>query len=143
MIYGLILALKANIIFEQLLEISPIARKTLEERMSVTRRTKKVKTRVAIKVQLQGGRRDVKAIEIRVMVVHKVVPNVLVDGGSRLNMLLEHIMNRLGLSLMDPSPFIINMAYQTLAVPLGMIKNCKINTGEKICGYFSYHQDAL
>jgi hypothetical protein len=122
-------SLKADITFGQLLEISPMARKTLKEGMPVTRRTRKVKTRVAARVQLQGGGRDVKAIEIEVMVVDKVVPNVLVDGGSGLNILPEHTMKRLGLSLTGPSPFIINMANQTPAVPLGMIKDCRISTG--------------
>ena len=78
--------------------------------MSVTRRTRKLKTRVAARVQLQGGGRDVKSIEIKVMVVNKVVPNVLVDGVSGLNIFPKHTMKRLGLSLTGPSPFIINMA---------------------------------
>ena len=38
-------SLKADIIFGQLLEISPMARKTLKEGMLVTRRTRKAKTR--------------------------------------------------------------------------------------------------
>ena len=124
-------SLKADIIFGQLLEISPMARKTLKEGMPVTRRTKKVKTRIAVRVQLQGGGRDVKPIEIEVVVMDKVVPNVLVDGGSGLNILPEHTMKRLGLSLTGPSPFIINMANQTPAVLLGMIKDYKISTGGK------------
>ena len=37
---------KADIMFGQLLEMSPIARKTLKEGMSVTRRTRKASTRV-------------------------------------------------------------------------------------------------
>src|SRR5450631_4242228 len=106
-----------------------MARKTLKEGMPVNRRTRKVKTRVAARVQLQGGGRDVKAVEIEVMVVDKVVPNVLVNGGSGLNILPEHTMKRLGLSLTSPSPFIINMANQSPAVPLGMIKDCRISTG--------------
>ena len=122
-------SLKANIIFGQLLEISPMARKTLKEGMLMTIRTRKVETRVAARVQLQGGGRDVKPIEIEVVVMDKVVPNVLVDGGSGLNILPEHTMKRLGLSLTGPSPFIINMANQTPAVPLEMIKDCRINTG--------------
>jgi hypothetical protein len=39
------------------------------------------------------------------MVVDKVVPNVLVDGGSRLNILPEHTMKRLGFSLTGSSPY--------------------------------------
>ena len=87
-----------------------MARKTLKEGMSVTRRTRKVKTRVVARVQLQGGGRNVKPIEIEVMVADKVIPNVLEDKGSELNILPKHTMRRLGLSLTGPSPFIINMA---------------------------------
>ena len=59
-----------------------MARKTLKDGRPMTRRTRNVKTRVAVRVQMQEGRRDVKPIEIKVMVVDKVVPNVLVDGSS-------------------------------------------------------------
>lgn len=50
--------------------------------MPVTRRIRKPKTRVAARLQLQNRHREVKAVEIEVVVVNKVVPNVLVDGGS-------------------------------------------------------------
>ena len=99
--------------------------------MLVSRRTRKAKTRVTARVQLQGRGRDVKPIEIEIMVVNKVVPNVLVDGGSGLNILPEHTMKRLGFSVTGPSPFIINMTNQTPAMPLGMIKDCKISTGRE------------
>ena len=124
-------SLKADIIFGQLLEISLMARKTTKEGMPVIRRTKKVKTRVSARVQMHKGRRDIKPIEIEVMVVDKVIPNVLVDGGSGLNILPEHIMKKLGLSLTGLSLFIINMANQSPAVPLGMIKDCRISTRGK------------
>ena len=101
-----------------------MARKTFKEGMPVTRRT-----RVSARVQIYKKRRDVKSIEIEVMMVDKVIPNVLVDGGSRLNILLELTIKRLGLSLTGPSPFIINMANQSLAVPLGMMKDCRNSTG--------------
>jgi hypothetical protein len=104
---------KADITFGQLLEKSSMAHKNLKERMPVSKRTRKVKTRVAARIELQGCGRDVKAIEIEVI----VVSNVLVDGDSGLNILSEHNMKRLGPSLTGPSPFIINMASQSLAVP--------------------------
>ena len=122
---------KADITFGQLLEISPVARKTLKERILLTMETRKAKPRMTAIVQPRGGRRDVKPIDIEVMVVDKVVPNVLVDGGSGLNILPEHTMKRLDLSLTGPSPFIINMANKSLAVPLGMIKDCRISTRGK------------
>ena len=71
-------SLKADITFGQLLEILPMARKTLKEGMPVIRRTRKVKTRVATRVQLQEGGHDVNAIKIEVMVVDKVVPKALI-----------------------------------------------------------------
>ena len=119
-------SLKADITFGQLLEISSMARKTLKEGMPVTRRTRKVKTRMVATVLMQGRRREIKPIEIEVMEVNKVVLNVLVDRGSGLNILLEHTMKRLGFSLTGPSPFIINMANQSPPVPLEMIKDCRI-----------------
>ena len=44
------------------------------------------------------------AVEIEVTVVNKVMPNVLVDRGSGLNILPEHTMKKLGLGLTAPSP---------------------------------------
>ena len=122
-------SLKADIIFGQLLKISPVARKTLKEGMPVIRRTRKVKIRVSARVQIHERRWDVKPIEIEVMVVDKVIPNVLVDGGSGLNILPEYTMKKLGLSLTGPSSFIINMANQSPAVSLVMIKDCRISIG--------------
>ena len=40
------------------------------------------------------------------VVVDKVVLNVLVDGGSGLNILPEYTLKKLGLNLKRPSPFI-------------------------------------
>ena len=70
-----------------------------------------------------------KAVEVEVMIVDKVVPNVLVDGGSGLNIMPERTLKQLGLHLIGPSPFITNMANQTSSVPLGMVKDCRNHTG--------------
>ena len=59
----------------------------------------------------------------------KVVPNVLVDGGSGLNIMPKRTLKQLGLHLIGPSPFIINMANQILSVSLGMVKDCRIYIG--------------
>ena len=90
-----------------------------------------------------------KAIEIEVMIVDKVVPNVLVDGGSGLNIMLEHTLNLLGLQLTGPSPFIVNMAIQTSSVPIGMVADCRIQSrGEEYIVNFHVikmhsHQDTF
>ena len=44
-----------------------------------------------------------KRVEIEVMVVDKVVPNVLVDEGSGLNIMPEHTLKQFGLHLTGPS----------------------------------------
>ena len=106
-----------------------MARKTLKEGMPMNRRTRKPKTKVSARVQLQRKKREIKAMEIEVMVVDKVVPNVLIDGGSELNILSEHTMRKLGLSLTGPSPFVANMTNQSPTVLVGMIKDCHLSTG--------------
>ena len=83
-------SLKADITFGQLLEILPMARKTLKEGMPVNRRVRKAKTMIAARVQSQGLMREVNAVKIEVMIVDKVVPKVLVDGRSGLNIMPEH-----------------------------------------------------
>ena len=122
-------SLKADIVFGQLLEISPVASKTLKDGMPVNRRAKRPKTRVSARVQMQKKTREVKAVEIEVTIVDKVVPHVLVDSGSSLNILPEHTMRKVKLSLTGPSPFVINMANQSPVVPVGIIKDCRLSTG--------------
>ena len=90
----------------------------------------KPKTRVFARVQLQRKAQEVKAVEIEVMMVDKVVPNVLVDGINGLNILPKHTLRKLGLSLTGPS-FVINMADQSPVVSVVMIKDCHLNTGGK------------
>ena len=85
-------------------------------------------TKVAARVQLEGSSREVKAVEIEVMVVDKVVPDVLIDGGSRLNIMPKHTLKHLGLHLTGLFLFIINMMNPTSSVPVGMIKDCRIHT---------------
>ena len=63
------------------------------------------------------------------LIVDKVIPNVLVDGGSGINILHFQTMEKLDLSLTGPSPFVSNMANQCPEVPLGEITNCRIQTG--------------
>ena len=115
--------LKAAITFGQLLMISLMARKTLKEGMPVTRRKRRAKTRVVVRVQLQGRSCAMKTMEIETIVVDKVIPNVLVNGRSGLNILSKHTMKKLGLNLTGPSPFIINMANESPSVHLGMRYN--------------------
>lgn len=120
---------KADITIAQLLEVSPSLRKNLKERLPGVRRRRKPQKRMVARVQSTARPVDVKAVEIEVTIVDKVVPHVLIDGGSGLNIMPLHTMEKLGLSLTGPSPFVLNMADQSPAKPLGQISNCKISTG--------------
>ena len=113
----------------QLLEFSPLMRKSFKEGLPGVKRRKKTQKRTVARVQASARPVDVKAVEIEVTIVDKVVPNVLIDGGSGLNIMPLHTMEKLGLSLTGPSPFVLNMADQSPARPLGQITNCKIITG--------------
>ena len=104
--------LEADITFEQLFEISPKAQKLLKERMPVVRRKRRAKTRIAARMQLPCGARNVKVVQIEAIILDKVVPIVLVDGGSKLNVLTTQMVEKLGLSLVRFSAFIINMINQ-------------------------------
>ena len=73
--------------------------------------------------------REVKAAEIDIVIGDKVVPKVLVDGGSGLNIMPEHTLKQLGIQLTGSSPIIINMANQTSSIPLGVVEECRIHTG--------------
>jgi hypothetical protein len=51
---------------------------------------------------------------------------VLLDGGSRFNITMEKLKVQLGLSKPKHAPYNLCMANQTIAKPLGLIKDLKI-----------------
>lgn len=54
-----------------------------------------------------------KAIELEVSIVDKIIPYTIVDGSSGLNIMLISTIEKLGLSITGPSFYIINMANQS------------------------------
>lgn len=69
-----------------------------------------MKARIATRLQPPSKSFDIKAIKREATEVNKVVPNVLVDKGSGLNILLVQTIEKLGFSLIGLSSFVINMA---------------------------------
>ena len=120
--------LKADITIAQLLEIAPLMRKALKSGNPVKRRPKS-RSKLAASVKSTSRPHDVKAVEIEVSIVDKILPNTLVDGGSGLNIMPLQTMEKLGLDITGPSPFVINMANQSPEAPMGQIKDCKVMTG--------------
>ncbi len=63
---------------------------------------------------------------IQVQVRKNFIEDVLLDGGSRVNIIIEKLKVQLGLSRPKPSPYNLRMVDQTIAKPLGLITNLKI-----------------
>jgi hypothetical protein len=55
-----------------------------------------------------------------------LINDVLIDGGSRINIIVENLRVQLGLSKPNPTPYNTLMADQTIAKPLGLITDLKI-----------------
>jgi hypothetical protein len=63
---------------------------------------------------------------IHVQIGKNFIKDVLLDGGSRANIITENLKLQLGLSKPKPTPYNLCMANQTITKPLGLIKDLKI-----------------
>jgi hypothetical protein len=63
---------------------------------------------------------------IHVQIKKNFIKDVLLDGGSRANIVTEKLRVQLGLSKPKPTPYNLRMANQTITKPLGLIKDLKI-----------------
>ncbi len=71
------------------------------------------------------------AINHQLLVIHvqvgkNFIKDVLLDGGSGVNIIMEKMRVWLGLSKSKPAPYTLHVTYQTIAKPLGLIKDLKI-----------------
>ena len=101
----------------------------LKFRSSHIRPRRESKVKVTARAQAINKVAEVKAVEVEAVIVDKVLPNTLVDGGSSLNIMPLHNMEKLGLSLTGPSPIVISMANQSATRPVGQIKDCQVMVG--------------
>jgi hypothetical protein len=74
---------------------------------------------------------DVGPIELEVGIMEKIIPNALVDGGSGLNIMPLSTMEKLGLKITGPSPYVVNLVDQNGHIPIGQIANCKVCIGDE------------
>ena len=70
---------------------------------------------------------DKYILVISVSISKNIVDNVLLDGGSGVNVITKDERWRLGLSKPSPAPFNLKMANGTLARPKGLIRDVKIH----------------
>ena len=63
---------------------------------------------------------------VTVQIANQIVPNVLLDGGSGVNVLSESMCAWLGILRFESAPFAVKMADQRRVQPLGIVRHCKI-----------------
>ena len=64
---------------------------------------------------------------ISISISKNIVDDVLLDGGSRVNVITEEERRKLGLSKPSPAPFNLKMANGTIAKPTGLLRDLKIH----------------
>jgi len=69
---------------------------------------------------------DHQMVVIHVQVGKNFIEDVLLDGDSGVNIIIEKLRVQLGLSKPKPAPYNLHLAYQTIAKPLGLIKDLRI-----------------
>ncbi len=69
---------------------------------------------------------DHQMVVIQVRVGKHFIDDVLIDGGSRVNIITKHLKVQLVLSKPNPTPYNLCMANQTIANAFGLIRDLKI-----------------
>ena len=85
--------------------------------------TKKVDTFIIVRII------DMHVVDDHVIVIifkiqNKSIPRVVVDGGSRMDTIIESIMKRLYPNSLNPLAFHVRMAYQRKVEPPRMLSMC-------------------
>ncbi len=63
----------------------------------------------------------------QVQIGKNIIKNVLLDGGSRVNIIIEQLKLRLGLQKFKPTPYNLRMTYQITIKLVGLICDLKIH----------------
>jgi hypothetical protein len=63
---------------------------------------------------------------IQVQIGKNTIKDVLLDGGSGVNIITKQLRLRLGLPKLKPAPYNLKMANQITTKPMGLIRDMKI-----------------
>jgi len=66
-------------------------------------------------------------VVIRVQVKKKTIEDVLLDGGTSVNIITENLITKLGLPKPKLAPYHLRIVDQSMIRPLGIIKNLRIH----------------
>jgi hypothetical protein len=86
-------------------------------------------TKCAEDFELNSMEEDWDVIEIDVQIVDKIIPHTMIDEGSSINVMPLSTLNKLGLSITEPSFSVIHVADHRTCKPSGRIRNLNVNTG--------------
>ena len=118
---------QANITIGQLLEIAPYCKRRVMEAIYTKGRDE---GEVPQTYLVAAKDFDEEMPMIAVWTKNRRIPNVLLDGGSGVNIITDTLMEKLGIGKqLEVAPFTIKMADQRKVMPLGIIKNLKITIG--------------
>jgi hypothetical protein len=129
-LWGDLALARANISFGQLIQLAPSLRKQMREGATVRREARFMdETKCAEDFELNSMEEDWDVIEIDVQIVDKIIPHTMIDEGSSINVMPLSTMNKLGLSITEPSFSVIHIADHRTCKPSGRIRNLNVNTG--------------
>jgi hypothetical protein len=122
---------KANISFGQLIQLEPSLQKQMKEGATMHRQRHSMEhVHQVVEVEdLKDSKEAFGNIIIDVEIVDKVIPNVIVDEGSSVNIMPLTTMEKLSLSITNPPAFLIKCADQSTSKTLGRIRNLPIHIG--------------
>jgi len=109
---------KANIIVGQFLELAPYCKQqVMEAFLSISLPPKRPIEVCHVKTQDF----NIEMLVITARIKHYTIYNVLLDRGSRVNIITEELCQKLGYRKLKLTPFTIKMADQRKVTPLGII----------------------
>lgn len=89
------------------------------------------KKKIQVYVWIIQRIKKIKAIELEVSIIDKIIFYIIVDRGNRLNIMSVKIIKKLGLSIIGPSLYIINLTNESQNTSLGQFCGCRVITNSE------------
>lgn len=102
------------------------------------KRCQRSKTKLQVHVRTIQEAQEVKVIELEVLIISKIISYTIVDGSNELNIQLIRIIEKLGLSTIYLSFYVVNMINKSQDTSLGQRSGFRIITNGKKYS-FNFH----
>jgi hypothetical protein len=120
-----ILHMKMEVKLGQLIKIFPQLRKILTK-LFLRMQEEHVPDMCRVGTHRKNDFDEVMPI-VQVCIRNYEIMDVLLNDGSRINIIYEHLWRKLGFKNPHPMPFMVRMTYQRKVQPVGLIRNLKID----------------